>query len=203
MASIYQLKPRFQSLLRPLVVDLARAGRTANEITLAAAGISVVCGLLLAVFRSHAVLLVLPIVLFVRMALNAIDGMLAREHGQASRLGAVLNELGDVVSDVALYLPLIFHFAAPAYLMVLIIIGAVIAEMTGVIAIQIGAARRYDGPFGKSDRAAVFGALAVLVAVGMPQSRWMTPLLWVLLALSVATIVNRVRGALREAAAHA
>jgi CDP-diacylglycerol--glycerol-3-phosphate 3-phosphatidyltransferase len=40
------------------------------------------------------------------MALNAIDGMLAREHGQASRLGAVLNELGDVVADAGLYLPL-------------------------------------------------------------------------------------------------
>ena len=31
--------------------------------------------------------------LFVRMALNAIDGMLAREHGQKSALGGILNEL--------------------------------------------------------------------------------------------------------------
>ena len=50
-------------------------------------------------------LLLLPPVLFVRMALNAIDGMLAREFAQKSALGAVLNELGDVVSDTALYLP--------------------------------------------------------------------------------------------------
>jgi hypothetical protein len=35
-------------------------------------------------------LLVLPGFLFVRMALNAIDGMLAREHAMKSRLGAVL-----------------------------------------------------------------------------------------------------------------
>ena len=40
------------------------------------------------------------------MALNALDGMLAREFNQKSRLGAVLNELGDVVSDTALYLPI-------------------------------------------------------------------------------------------------
>ena len=39
------------------------------------------------------------------MAFNAIDGMLAREFGQKSRLGAYLNELTDVVSDAALYLP--------------------------------------------------------------------------------------------------
>ena len=31
------------------------------------------------------------------MALNAIDGMLAREHGQKSTLGAYLNELTDVI----------------------------------------------------------------------------------------------------------
>ena len=37
------------------------------------------------------------------MAFNAIDGMLAREFGQKSRLGAYLNELTDVVSDAALY----------------------------------------------------------------------------------------------------
>ncbi len=47
----------------------------------------------------------LPLVLFVRMALNAIDGMMAREFGQASKLGAYLNEIGDIVSDVALILP--------------------------------------------------------------------------------------------------
>jgi len=47
-----------------------------------------------------------PCALFVRMALNALDGMLAREHGMGSDVGAMLNELGDVVSDVALYLPL-------------------------------------------------------------------------------------------------
>jgi CDP-diacylglycerol--glycerol-3-phosphate 3-phosphatidyltransferase len=35
------------------------------------------------------------------MALNAIDGMLAREHDMQSPLGAMLNELGDVLSDVA------------------------------------------------------------------------------------------------------
>jgi len=45
------------------------------------------------------------------MALNAIDGMLAREFGQKSRLGACLNELCDVVSDATLYLP--FAFVAP------------------------------------------------------------------------------------------
>jgi phosphatidylglycerophosphate synthase len=39
------------------------------------------------------------------MALNALDGMLARECNQQTRLGAILNETGDVISDIALYFP--------------------------------------------------------------------------------------------------
>src|SRR5947207_2460802 len=57
--------------------------------------------------------LLLAAFLFIRMALNAVDGMLAREHGMKSKLGAILNELGDVVSDAALYLP--FALLAGAY----------------------------------------------------------------------------------------
>ena len=52
-----------------------------------------------------------PVWLLARMALNAIDGMLAREFHQKSVLGGYLNEIGDVVSDAALYAP--FAFVAP------------------------------------------------------------------------------------------
>ena len=107
MASVYDLKPAFQRLLRPLVGALAKAGVTANQVTVAALLLSVATGAALLAWPDRRwVLLAVPAVLFVRMALNAVDGMLAREHDQKSRLGAVLNELGDVLSDSALYLPL-------------------------------------------------------------------------------------------------
>src|SRR5689334_22253802 len=108
MASVYDLKPRFQTLLRPLVRTLAAHGVTANQVTVAAAVLSIAAALVLAALAgSRPSLVLMPLVLFLRMALNAIDGMLAREHGQKSRLGAVLNEAGDVVSDAALYLALV------------------------------------------------------------------------------------------------
>ena len=103
MPPLYELKPRFQQLLRPFVKLLARAGVTANQITVAAGVASVGLGGWLA--AQHRGWIILPIFLFLRMALNAIDGMLAREHGQQSKLGAVLNELLDVVSDAALTVP--------------------------------------------------------------------------------------------------
>ena len=41
MPTIYQLKPAFQNLLRPIVRRLAAAGVTANQVTLAAFVLSV------------------------------------------------------------------------------------------------------------------------------------------------------------------
>src|SRR3954465_10582020 len=112
MATLYTLKPRFQALLRPSVRRMAAGGGTATRVTIAAAAGSVAIGFVIVMDAdARPVFLLLPVWLAIRMALNAMDGMLAREFGQQSRLGAYLNELGDVVSDAALYAP--FAFVAP------------------------------------------------------------------------------------------
>lgn len=197
MASIYDIKPAFQNLLRPLTRGLAAMGVTANQVTLAAALLSGVVGACIAICpREHWPLLVLPGFLFVRMALNAIDGMLAREHNQKSRLGAVLNEIGDVAADTALYLPLALVPGFSLWLIVVITILAIISEMTGVVAIQIGAARRYDGPMGKSDRAFTFGLLALLLGLGVPSGPWLSWVQVALVLLLLLTVCNRARRAL-------
>lgn len=80
--TLYALKPRFQALLRPLFGGLAASGITANQVTVAAAVGSIAVALaIVAWINRPAVFLLLPIWLFLRMALNAVDGMLAREFG--------------------------------------------------------------------------------------------------------------------------
>jgi CDP-diacylglycerol--glycerol-3-phosphate 3-phosphatidyltransferase len=198
MPSIYALKPRFQGLLRPAVAAIARAGITANQVTLFACAASIAVGIFLC-NRDAKWLLILPPFFFVRMALNAVDGMLAREFGQKSRLGAYLNELSDVVADAFLYLPLAYLPDFQPLWIGVVIVLAIISEMTGVVGVMTGASRRYDGPMGKSDRAFVFGALAVWVGLGGPITPefafWFSVMMAVLLA---ATIVNRVRRGLKE-----
>jgi CDP-diacylglycerol--glycerol-3-phosphate 3-phosphatidyltransferase len=135
----------------------------------------------------------------VRMALNAIDGMLAREHGQKSDLGALLNELGDLLSDAALYLPFAVIAGVSPFLVVIAVVLAGASELAGTAALLIGASRRYDGPMGKSDRAFVFGALAFLLAVGVGPGLWLDIALLALIGLLLLTTANRVRQALREA----
>ena len=144
------------------------------------------------------VLCSLPITLLVRMGLNAIDGMLAREHNQKSALGCILNEMGDVVSDVFLYLP----FALIAGISVLLIVGIVIlaiaSEMVGVLGYEIDHKRHYEGPMGKSDRAFVFGVIGLLLGLGVAPSQWLTLLLIGVIILQIWTIINRTQGMLRE-----
>ena len=199
MATLYDLKPRFQALLRPLVRRLAALGVTANQVTVLTLVLSLSCGLLLA-WQAGRLLwwLVLPPFLLLRMALNAMDGMLAREHGMAGPLGAMLNELGDVVADAALYLPLALVPGVSATAVVLAVLGAVLTEMTGVVAVQIGASRRYDGPMGKSDRAFAFGLAATLLASDAVPRVWISGLLWLVVVLAGVTVFNRARRALRE-----
>jgi CDP-diacylglycerol--glycerol-3-phosphate 3-phosphatidyltransferase len=132
------------------------------------------------------------------MALNAIDGMLAREFNLASPLGAYLNELTDVIADVALYVPFAFLPGSNPLLLGIVIVLAVVSEYAGALAPMIGARRRYDGPMGKSDRAFVFGVLGLLVGLGIdvtPAFPWIWAAMVVLLVL---TIAKRVRGGLAE-----
>ena len=199
MPTIYQLKPAFQNLLRPLVRRLAAAGVTANQVTLAAFVLSAATGgALLWRPDSRAVLLVVPAVCFVRMALNAIDGMMARELAMSTQLGAVLNELGDAVSDLGLYLPLAFISEPARWPIVAFSIGAVLTEFSGVLGPALGASRHYEGPMGKSDRAFVVGALGLATFL-FPDVVKAWPWIFEVAALLTAvTCLNRVSQALKE-----
>lgn len=199
MSTLYNLKPRFQQMLRPLVKRLVAGGATANQVTVCTAAVSVLIGLTLCLFSDLRLLfLLLPLWLFARMALNAIDGLMAREHGQKTRLGGYLNELCDVVSDAALMLP--FAFIAPFGILPVasVIFLAALSEYAGVMGPLVGASRRYDGPFGKSDRALATGALGLWMGLGFPVPALFFWLMPAMAALLIITTVNRVRNGLRE-----
>ncbi|MFK3741516.1 CDP-alcohol phosphatidyltransferase family protein [Massilia sp. TN1-12] len=194
--SIYQLKPRFQQLLRPLLAALHRTGVTPNQVTIGAMMLSLAYGAALALAPSQRALWFgLPLFLLLRMALNAIDGMLATSTGNKTRLGALLNEVCDQVSDAALYLPFALAAGVAAPLVVLAVVAALLAEFAGVLAQALGAPRGFEGPMGKSDRAFVFGLLALLIGAGA-GAPWYNGLLAVVLLLAALTVFNRLRRAL-------
>jgi phosphatidylglycerophosphate synthase len=97
-------------------------------------------------------------------------------------------------------LPLALVPGISEHWIVLMVILAIVSEMTGVLAVQIGAARRYDGPMGKSDRAFVIGLFSLLLGLGWFSARWFNAVLMLISGLLLATIVNRARRGLAEAA---
>jgi CDP-diacylglycerol--glycerol-3-phosphate 3-phosphatidyltransferase len=163
MISVYQLKPRFQQLLLPILNQLHKQHITANKITIVAIVWSAFIGVLLFMSNSHPIyLLFVAFGLLVRMALNALDGMMARNFNQQSKLGEVLNELGDVVSDTIIFSALFSFSYTNSMLVFLFIVLSIMNEFSGVLAKLISGTRRYDGPMGKSDRALLIGLWCLL-----------------------------------------
>lgn len=197
--SVYQLKSRFQNLLRPLVTRLYNSGITANQVTVMAAVGSLLLGTLLLLSPHTWLFAFIPLWMLIRMALNAIDGMLAREFSQQSRLGAYLNELADIVSDAILYLPFALLTGVEPALIIALTLLAIVSEYAGVLGVMVGAERRYDGPMGKSDRALIFGTLGLLVALGWLPAFWLNLIFSAVILLLGVTIFNRVTSGLTQA----
>ena len=114
-----------------------------------------------------------------------------------SQLGLVLNELGDVLADAALYLPFAVVPGVNGWLVVTLVVASIISEMAGVVVTQVGSSRRYDGPLGKSDRAFLFGLVALLLGCETPPGWWLDALLGVAIALSLVTTIRRARRGLK------
>jgi CDP-diacylglycerol--glycerol-3-phosphate 3-phosphatidyltransferase len=197
---LYGFKPALQRLLRPFARRLAAAAISANQVTVTTAALSIGIGLGVAAnAHDHTLFLLIPTCCAARMVLNALDGILANEFGQKTPLGAYLNELGDVVSDAALYLPFAFLSPFSAWSVGLVIFLSSLSELAGALAPMVGSARRYDGPMGKSDRAAVFGALGLWTGLGFPlplSAAWLMPAVAGLIGI---TVLNRVLAGTRDA----
>ncbi|MDR2918373.1 MAG: CDP-alcohol phosphatidyltransferase family protein [Tannerella sp.] len=195
MISVYKLKPKFQRLLTPILIFLHRHGVTANQITISSIILSLLIGLAFwFADYYHILFLALPIGLFLRMALNALDGMMARKYNQQSKKGEVLNELGDIISDLFIYFPLLKYEREYLYLIVIFICLSIINEFAGILGKIVSNERRYDGPMGKSDRAFIIGLYGLLCYYTINISEfsvYVFSLINVLLIISTYIRVNK------------
>ncbi|MCD8895466.1 CDP-alcohol phosphatidyltransferase family protein [Mammaliicoccus sciuri] len=199
MISIYEIKPKFQQLLMPIVDWMRKIGMTPNQVTILALLLSIVTGIILSIFHENKwVYILMPIVMFVRMALNAIDGVMAKKYHMKSHLGLLLNELGDVISDLFLFIPFVFIAEDYGIGIMLFISLSIISEMAGVTVQVIGSTRRYDGPMGKSDRAFIIGFISFLIFVHLNIIPYLHFVFYVCSILMLINIYNRITNGLKE-----
>ncbi|SHK55133.1 CDP-alcohol phosphatidyltransferase family protein [Chryseobacterium polytrichastri] len=200
MISVYKLKPKFQQLLTPILLFLHKKKITANQITISSILLSVIIGILFwNADVSKWFFLSLPIGLLIRMALNALDGMMARKFNQTSKLGEVLNEVGDIVSDVIIFFPLLKFQPESLYLIIIFIILSIINEFAGLIGKAIGKERRYDGPMGKSDRALILGLYGLIIIFGVNISNYSQYIFGLIILLLLISTYTRLKKSLHEA----
>jgi len=163
MISIYKIKPAFQKILIPVLIYLHKRGISANAITWTSILLSLATGLIFYLRPFGITFLFVALALLFRMALNALDGMMARNYNMVSKKGEQLNELGDVISDLFIFFPFLFIEPLSTVLVVIFLLLSVLNEFAGVLSKAIGGSRRYDGPMGKSDRALAVGLICILL----------------------------------------
>jgi CDP-diacylglycerol--glycerol-3-phosphate 3-phosphatidyltransferase len=193
MAGIYQVKPVFQRSLSGIEQWLVARRVHPDWLTYAALVLSIGGGAVLYLAPDHRWLLVLiPIVVVVRTALNALDGLVAKRTGLARPWGEVLNEFCDRVADVALLGSL--ALAAPTVHLLggVVVVLMLLTSYLAVLSKAAGGRRQYAGPMGKADRMMLLG-IAAVVGLFVPLTLTYNAYLGLVLAGLVPTLVARAR----------
>jgi CDP-diacylglycerol---glycerol-3-phosphate 3-phosphatidyltransferase len=158
--NLYAVKPRFQRCLTGLADVLVRWHVHPDVLTYGGVGASVIGGAALLLGLYWAV----PLAVLVRLALNALDGMVAVRGGQARPWGKVLNEFCDRLADLAFLTPLAALPGANLPLVGAAVLATLLVSYVGILAEAAGTARQYGGVMGKADRMLWLGLGSVLSA---------------------------------------
>ena len=193
------LTPVLDALLQPRCERLARDGVTPGMVVGAGTLLSVGVGILVAAGGARPwMLLCVPLALLARAAAGRLGAMLHSQYQRGSPLDSLVQDLGALVSEVALFWPLARVEGLEAWLVTLCCLLAVLTEFAGVVGLDLGATRRRDGPLDATLRLWVLALICLLLGVGIDPGWWTSLGFQVLPFLQVWTIVRRLRGAAHE-----
>ena len=165
-SGLYAVKPRFQALLAPLADSLATRGANPDALTVSAVGCAALGGIALAFSpKTPTLLWAVPPLVAARLALNALDGMVATRRGVARPWGKVLNELCDRLADLAFFWPLLLLPGVNQLWASASIAALLLVAFTGALGEVVTGVRQYGGPMGKADRMACLGVAAAASAL--------------------------------------
>lgn len=196
---IYSLKPQFRRSMRSVERWLIRLGVSADAITGLGLLFSVFAGLAIWLGRdANAWLLVVPVAVFLRIAANALDGMVAVTTDTTHPRGEVFNETADRLADIAIFFPIVAVPGVDDRLVAASIAAILVTSVVGISAKAAGGTRIYSGVMGKADRMSVIGAAAAVAFVTGATSTVFTAALWIVLVGVVVTFVMRIQAVRRE-----
>lgn len=190
---IYAIKPGFQRVLRVVERPLVSWRIHPDIITFSALALSGLGGFALFASRwSQWTLLVVPFACMLRICLNALDGMVAKDLGVARPWGEVLNELSDRLADAAFFVAIVFVPGIITPLAVSVLALTLITSYIGTLSKAAGAVRQYGGVMGKADRMILL-SLASLIGLILPVAPVLNWFLVAVLAGLIITMAQRLR----------
>lgn len=189
--SIYFIKPKFQRAIKPIKEMCIKYHISPDLLNVAAVVVAVLIGYLLFTSRTHPLsLIIIPLLVFIRLTFNALDGMVARDTGVTSAIGEVHNEVLDRVSDIIIILALGWSGQCNAMLTAIASSTMLLSSYIGIVSKAVGGPRIYKGIMCKPDRMIIIGLMA-LVGVWIHTSVvWNTGLLIILVG-TVITCIQR------------
>lgn len=184
-------RPVVTKVVTPLVTRLARAGVTADMVTVGGT-LGAVAGSVALIATGHFFWGV--VVVTVSVLLDLLDGALARARGGGSVFGAVLDSTGDRVADAAIFGSLIWWYSGRGdnrLLVLLALLCLVLGVLTSYIKARAeGVGVRCDvGLVERLERLLLVLIGTGLTGLGVPYAVHVG--LWLLLAGSAVTVGQR------------
>ncbi|HEX6472830.1 MAG TPA: CDP-alcohol phosphatidyltransferase family protein [Streptosporangiaceae bacterium] len=184
MNGLYALKPWYAARLAPVRRALVAHRVPPGALTWAGAGFGGAAGVAVALLRPGPyAAAVAGVLLAARLGCANLDGGVARDGGRETRFGAVSNEIGDRLAELAALAGLVA--VAPAGVVAAAALAATLPSWVALAGAAAGAPRRQGGPVGKTERCALIVIAAWTGAV--------VPVLAVLAAGSLLTAALRLR----------
>ncbi|MBB5076640.1 CDP-alcohol phosphatidyltransferase family protein [Nonomuraea endophytica] len=160
MNGLYALKPWYAARLGGVRTLLVAREVPPWAITAAGVAFAAAAGAVLATTRPGPLAaLAVALLLAARLACANLDGGVARESGRATRFGAVVNELGDRLAELAVLAGCLV--LAPPALVATTALAATLPSWIALAGAAAGARRAQGGPVGKTERCVLLAAFAL------------------------------------------
>ncbi|MFI6387428.1 CDP-alcohol phosphatidyltransferase family protein [Nonomuraea sp. NPDC050540] len=160
MNGLYALKPWYAARLGGVRALLVAREVPPWAITAAGVAFAAAAGAVLATAPAGPLAaLAVALLLAARLACANLDGGVARESGRATRFGAVVNELGDRLAELAVLAGCLV--LAPPALVASAALAATLPSWVALAGAAAGARRAQGGPVGKTERCVLLVAFAL------------------------------------------
>lgn len=175
-------------ILEPIAAGLARIGVSPGVVTVVGLIVTIIGAALIAADYLFAGALTAAI----GVALDALDGPLARKLGTASERGAFLDTMSDRFGEIAVWVGLSVYLGEEPRLLVLCIVALAFSLLVPYVRAkaEIAGLEGKGGWMGRAERMILILVGTMVVGLGAPI---LEPLLWVFVVLTGFTVVQRIR----------